>query len=46
VLAAVLLAVGIFAAVRRRAVLAALALTPGALGLLLWVLETSGTVDV
>lgn len=46
VVAVVLLAVGVFAAVKRRALLAALTLTPGVLGVLVWVLETSGTINV
>ena len=46
VLAILLLAVGTFAAVKRRAVLASVTLPLGLLGLVVWVLEKSGTINV
>jgi hypothetical protein len=46
VLAVLLLAAGVLAAVKRRALLAALALPLGVLGLAVWVLEKSGTINV
>jgi len=46
VLALLLLISGAFAAVRGRAVLAAVALPLGLLGVLGWVLERSGTVNL
>ena len=46
VLSIVFVAVGVVAAVRRRTVPAALALTVGLLGVLVWVLEKSGTINL
>jgi cytosine/uracil/thiamine/allantoin permease len=46
VLSVLLLAVGTFAAVKRRAVLAAVTLPLGLLGLIVWALEKSGIINV